>query len=156
MEALEKFIEIATKEFNSVASSVDRESLEKAAEMIIEAKKNKNRLHITGIGKPSHVANYIASLMSSTGTPAYYLNATEAVHGSSGQLVAGDVVIAISNSGETQELKATVTAVKNNGCKIIAVTRNKNSWLADNSDISLLAKVDHEGDILNRPPGHRF
>lgn len=152
MEALEKFIEIATKEFNSVASSVDRESLEKAAEMIIEAKKNKNRLHITGIGKPSHVANYIASLMSSTGTPAYYLNATEAVHGSSGQLVAGDVVIAISNSGETQELKATATAVKNNGCKIIAVTGNKNSWLADNSDISLLAKVDHEGDILNRPP----
>ena len=57
-----------------------------------------------------------ASLFSSTGTPAYFLHGTEAVHGSCGQLVPGDVVIFISNSGETAEMKATVSAVKNNGC----------------------------------------
>lgn len=79
------------------------------------AQKRGNRVHITGIGKPGHVSEYGASLLSSTGTPTYFLHGTEAVHGSCGQLVPGDVVIAISNSGETAELKATVTAIRNNG-----------------------------------------
>ena len=64
------------------------------------------------------------------GPPAYFLHGTEAVHGSCGQLVAGDVVICISNSGRTAELKATVIAVKNNGCKVIGVTGDPGSWLA--------------------------
>lgn len=88
--------------------SVDSRIYQRAAELIWNAEKNGNRVHITGIGKPSHVANYISSLLSSTGTPTYFLHGTEAVHGSCGQLVPGDVVICISNSGETQELKATV------------------------------------------------
>ena len=88
----------------------------------------------------------------STGNPAYYLHGTEAVHGSCGQLVAGDVVIAISNSGETAELKATVLAVKNNGCKVIGVSGNPDSWLAKHTDAFLFAGVKEEGGPLNRAP----
>ena len=108
--------------------------------------------HVTGIGKPGHVAAYAASLLSSTGTPSYFLHGTEAVHGSCGQLEEGDVVIAISNSGETMELKATVLAVKNNGCRVIGITGNAESWLAKESDALLLAHVDEEGGPLNRAP----
>ena len=107
---------------------------------------------MTGIGKPGHVAGYGASLLSSTGTPSYFLHGTEAVHGSCGQLEEGDVVIAISNSGETVELKATVLAVKNNGCRVIGITGNAESWLAKESDALLLAHVDEGGGPLNRAP----
>ena len=63
-----------------------------------------------------------------------------------------DVVICISNSGETSELKATVCAIKNNGGKILGITGNPNSWLAQNSDVHLFAGVSSEGDVLNRAP----
>ena len=78
------------------------------------------RVHVTGIGKPGHVSGYAASLFSSTGTPTYELHGTECVHGSAGQVLSGDVVIMHSNSGETGELKATVTCLRKNGAKIIA------------------------------------
>ena len=64
----------------------------------------------------------------------------------------GDVVIAISNSGETAELKATVTAIRNNGCAVIAVTGGMNSWLASQAEVTLYAGVAQEGDPLNRAP----
>lgn len=114
--------------------------------------KNKKRVRVIGIGKPSRVSKYIASLLSSTGTPAYVLDGTEAVHGSSGQVVAGDVVIAISNSGETKELKATVHTLKENDAKIISITGNPQSWLAQQGDAVLIAAVENEGDNLNKPP----
>ena len=129
MDALKSFIDISRTEFDKYADGIDCESVKAAAELIIDAKKKGGRLHITGIGKPAHIAGYAASLISSTGTPAYFLHGTEAVHGSCGQLAEGDVVICISNSGETAELKATAMAIKNNGCKIISVTGNPDSWL---------------------------
>ncbi len=151
-QALNDFQKIFTSEINGFIKSVTPESLESAAKIIIKAKKNGNRMHITGIGKPSHVAEYMASLFSSTGTPTYYLHGTEAVHGSCGQLVAGDVVICISNSGETSELKSTVGAIKSNGCHVISVTGNPNSWLAKEGEATLLAGVTQEGGPLNRAP----
>ena len=98
------------------------------------------------------MANYIASLWSSTGTPTYFLHGTEAVHGSCGQLMAGDVVVCISNSGETAEMKATAMAIRNNGCKLIAITGNADSWLAKFAEVHILAHVDEEGGPLNRAP----
>ena len=94
----------------------------------------------------------MASLLSSTGTPTYFLHGTEAVHGSCGQLVPGDVVICISNSGETAEMKATAAAVRRNGAKVIAVTGNRDSWLAHFADVHLYAGVSREGGPLNRAP----
>lgn len=152
MNALDSFIQISNEEFQKVVATVDKESIQKAADLILEAKKAGNRLHITGIGKPGHVSTYTASLFSSTGTPTYYLHGTEAVHGSCGQLVEGDVVICISNSGETTELKATAAAIRNNGCKLIAVTGNPDSWLGKYCEVCLKAGVDREGGVLNRAP----
>ena len=142
----------AELEFNNYLKAFDVNSLEAAAKLILESENEGGRLHVTGIGKPGHVAGYVASLMSSTGIPCYFLHGTEAVHGSCGQLKAGDVVIAISNSGETVELKSTVLAVRNNGCKTIGVTGNMESWLAKNTDVCLYAGVKEEGGPLNRAP----
>lgn len=152
MENLKSYIDISLEEFSKYIEKIDYEALRKAADLIIEAKKNGNRVHITGIGKTAHVATYAAASLSSVGTPTYYLHGTESVHGSCGQLIEGDIVIAISNSGGTVELKTAVTAIKNNGAKIIAVTGNPNSWLAENAEITLVAGVEREGGVLNRAP----
>lgn len=149
---LSAFLDTLSTEVSEFISSIDEISINKACDLIFEVEKNHGRVHVTGIGKPGHVSGYISSLLSSTGTPAYILHSTEAVHGSSGQVVAGDVVIAISNSGETQELKATIETLKVNGAKIIGVSGNTNSFLKDVSDIFLFAGVKHEGDCLNKAP----
>ena len=134
-------VDAELKRFIQARSAGDYEA---AAQLIRESQAKGGRIHVTGIGKCSHVSTYAASLLSSTGNPAYYLHGTEAVHGSCGQLAAGDVVIAISNSGETGELKATVLAVKNNGCKVIGVSGNPDSWLARESYAFLFAGVKAE------------
>lgn len=149
---LPEFLDILQDEISALIASIDEAALKQARDLIFHAEKNHGRVHVTGIGKPGHVAGYTASLFSSTGTPAYELQGTEAVHGSSGQVVPGDVVIAISNSGETEELKATVETLKGNGAKIISVTGNPDSWLAGKGDVVLLAGVGLEGDPLNKPP----
>ena len=149
---LTAFLDSAEEELTGFRQSLSAETFSAATDLILEAKQRGNRLHITGIGKPSHVATYIASLLSSTGTACYFLDGTEAVHGSCGQLAAGDVVICISNSGETAEMKATATAIRNNGCKVIAVTGKPESWLATFAEAHLFAGVPEEGGPLNRAP----
>lgn len=149
---LQSFLSNVKEEFDKNIESADIESVKKAAEIILDSEKKGGRVHVTGIGKPGHVAGYIASLLSSTGTSAYELHGTEAVHGSSGQVKPGDVVIAISNSGETVELKVTLETLLTNGARIISCTSNAESWLAKHSEVCLLAHVDVEGDDLNKPP----
>ncbi len=151
-KALDTFTQSVRVQMDKTLNTLDEKALDKAVKLIQKAEKEGNRVHVSGIGKPGHIAGYIASLLSSTGTPSYFLHGTEAVHGSCGQLKAGDVVIFISNSGETAEMKATVTAVKNNGCRLIGVSGNASSWLAKESDVHLLAHVDEEGGPLNRAP----
>lgn len=152
MNALGKFKDTIHTEVSKLVENTDEQALIQAADMIWRARERGNRIHITGIGKPSYVAGYMASLFSSVGIPAYFLHGTEAVHGSCGQLETGDVVIAISNSGETAEMKATATAIVNNECELIAVTGNPKSWLAGFAKVHLLARVDEEGGPLNRAP----
>lgn len=151
-QAVENFFTAVDTEFNAFLKSRTTDEYEAAAKLILESQANGGRIHVTGIGKCSHVSTYIASLLSSTGNPAYYLHGTEAVHGSCGQLEAGDVVICISNSGETAELKATAMAIRNNGCKVIGVTGNPESWLARFADAHLAAPITNEGGPLNRAP----
>ncbi len=151
-EQVQEFLDIALGEVKKFTDSIDTKALAAAKELILEAERNHNRVHVTGIGKPGHVAGYAASLLSSTGTPTYELHGTECVHGSAGQVMSGDVVIAISNSGETAELKATVETLKNNGAKLIALTGNPDSWLAKKCDVALIAGVEQEGDSMNKPP----
>lgn len=151
-QAVENFFSAVDKDMNVFLKNRNAEEYEAVAKLILEAQAKGGRMHITGIGKPGHVAAYMASLFSSTGNPCYFLHGTEAVHGSCGQLVAGDVVICISNSGETVELKSTVIAIKNNGCKIIGVSGKEDSWLAQQSDAFLFAGVSCEGGPMNRAP----
>ena len=152
LEPLKDYDSIVAREMEQFISNINDQEYVDAANLILKAQEKGNRVHITGIGKPGHVATYGASLLSSTGTPTYFLHGTEAVHGSCGQLIPGDVVICISNSGETIELKATVEAIKNNECSVIAITGNPDSWLAKQGDIHIFAGVKHEGDPLNRAP----
>ena len=149
---LDVFCETVSSDVPAFVQAMDYGKIEAAADLIQASEAAGGRLHISGIGKPGHLAGYLASLMSSTGTPAYFLHGTEAVHGSCGQLRAGDVVIFISNSGETAEMRSTILAVKNNDCRVIGVSGNENSWLAQQSDVHLFAGVKSEGGPLNRAP----
>ncbi|QNM04376.1 SIS domain-containing protein [Qiania dongpingensis] len=151
-ESYDFFLDTVKTDLSDFIDHMDYSEIESAAELIVEAQKNGNRVHVSGIGKPGHISGYIASLMSSTGNPTYFLHGTEAVHGSCGQLVPGDVVIFISNSGETAEMRSTVLAVKNNGCKVIGVSGNSESWLARESAVHLFAGVKKEGGPMGRAP----
>lgn len=151
-EQVVEFLDIVRGSLDKYVAGIDFEALAAAKKLILDAEAAGNRLHVTGIGKPGHVAGYAASLFSSTGTPTYELHGTECVHGSAGQTRPGDVVIAISNSGETGELKSTVTCLKGVGVHIIALTGNPESWLAKEAEVALIAGVDQEGDSMNKPP----
>ena len=151
-KALAYFFDSVKAELTAACDQTDPQAVTSAAQLILEAEQQGGRLHITGIGKPAHIAGYLASLLSSTGTPTYVLDGTEAVHGSCGQLRKGDIVIAISNSGTTPELLRTVAAVKNNGCSLIAVTGNIESPLSKAAVVTLQTKVGEEGGPLNRAP----
>ena len=151
-EQVQEFLSIAKESVDKYVAGIDFAALSAAKQLILGAEAKGNRLHVTGIGKPGHVSGYAASLFSSTGTPTYELHGTECVHGSAGQTRPGDVVIAISNSGETGELKSTVTCLKGVGVHIIALTGNPNSWLANEAEVALIAGVDQEGDSMNKPP----
>jgi arabinose-5-phosphate isomerase len=107
---------------------------------------------VTGVGKPEHLARYGASILSSTGTPSAFLHATETLHGSGGQIVPGDVVIAISNSGRTQELLLAVAALRALGARIVAITGDADSALAKEADVVLDARIAREGGGLGLAP----
>ncbi|OTQ52773.1 SIS domain-containing protein [Gilliamella apis] len=149
---LEKYIDCIKSELSEYIKYIGEENLNKAKDLIITKKNEGSRVHVTGIGKPSYVAHYIASLFSSIGIPAYFLDGTETIHGSAGQVLPDDIVIAISNSGETEELKKAICTLQKLGTKIIGVAGNNNSWLAQHCDIFLFAGVKQEGDNLNKPP----
>ncbi|MBW2268912.1 MAG: SIS domain-containing protein [Deltaproteobacteria bacterium] len=144
--------EIAVEELGELRGRLSPLMFDAALTLLNDARVHGGRVHVTGVGKPEHVAHYAASLLSSTGTPASFLHATEAVHGSAGQVVAGDVVIAISNSGETQELLAAVAAVQRLGARLIAVTGGLASPLAAAADAVLDAGVKREGGPLGLAP----
>lgn len=156
MEQAEKqlkiFNEVVVKEIEKIAKMLTPEYFNDAVELIHQAEQNGGRLHISGIGKPHHVSCYMASLISSTGTPCYVLDGTEATHGSSGQVKTGDVVICISYYGNVPELVKTVDTLRHNGAKIISVTGFPESYIAQNSDVHLCCHVECEGDSLNKPP----
>lgn len=151
LEAL-AVLDVAVEELARLRGRLDPRSFERALALLRAGEARGGRVHVTGVGKPEHVAHYAASLLASTGTPATFLHATEAIHGSAGQIVAGDVVIAISNSGETQELRHTVEAARGMGASILGVTGNPRSWLAAKSDVWLDAGVAREGGPLGLAP----
>jgi len=145
-------LDVALAELAALRARLGPAAFDRCVALVREARAKGGRVHVTGVGKPEHVARYAASLFASTGTPTTFLHATEAVHGSAGQVVAGDVVVAISNSGETAELRAAVECVRGSGARVIAVTGGVGSWLAGAADAVLDAGVAREGGPLGLAP----
>jgi arabinose-5-phosphate isomerase len=110
------------------------------------------RVVVSGMGKSGHIARKIASTMASTGTPAYFVHPAEASHGDLGMVERGDVFIAISYSGSSEELLDIVPLVKRRGAKLIAITGNDGSALAREADVHLDARVAQEACPLNLAP----
>jgi len=110
------------------------------------------RVVVSGIGKSGHIARKIASTLASTGTPAYFVHPAEASHGDLGMIDSGDVFIAISYSGGSEELLDIVPLVKRRGAKLIAITGNENSALARDADVHLDAAVAQEACPHNLAP----
>ena len=149
---VERFFDLVIDELSALRTRAELESLENAASLILDCESKGGRVHVTGIGKSEHIARYVASLLSSTGTPSYFLHATECIHGSAGQVCSNDIVIAISNSGTTPELLSAIETLRELGTKIIAVSGNPDSALAANADVLLDAGVENEGGDLNLVP----
>ena len=120
-----------------------------ALELILE---RRGRVVVSGIGKSGHIARKIASTLSSTGTPAYFLHPAEALHGDLGMIESGDVFIALSHSGESEELLDILPLVKRRGAKLIAITGRHDSTLGRQADVLLDAGVAQEACPHNLAP----
>src|SRR5215831_3322881 len=150
--SVEGFFDLVINELNALRTRAELDSIERAANLILDCESNGGRVHVTGIGKSEHIARYVASLLSSTGTPSYFLRATECIHGSAGQVCRNDLVIAISNRGNTRELLSAIETLREFDTRIIAVSGNRDSALAVHSDVVLDAGVENEGGDLNLVP----
>ena len=112
----------------------------------------RGRVVVSGIGKSGHVARKLAATLASTGTPAFFVHPAEAGHGDLGMITADDVVVMLSNSGETDELMLLTPHLKRQGAKLIALTGNEQSSLAQSADVHLDAAVDAEACPLGLAP----
>lgn len=120
-----------------------------AVRLILESA---GRVIVTGIGKSGHIGRKLAATLASTGTPAYFVHAAEAAHGDMGMITPADIVIALSNSGTSEELLTIVPLVKRQGARLIAMTGNPASPLAREADVHLDSGVSEEACPLNLAP----
>jgi len=125
------------------------EGFERAVQMILGCT---GRTVVSGMGKSGHIASKIASTLASTGTPAFFVHPAEASHGDLGMITTQDVMIALSNSGESAEVVAIVPLAKRRGARIIAMTGNPRSSLAREADVHLDAGVTEEACPLGLAP----
>ncbi|RUM30802.1 MAG: KpsF/GutQ family sugar-phosphate isomerase [Aquifex sp.] len=148
LELGRKVISEEIRGLERLRSSLD-ENFSKAVLLILKCE---GKVVLTGIGKSGHVARKIASTFSSTGTPSVFLHPAEALHGDLGLIDKKDVVIAISNSGESSEVLAIVPYLKLQGVPLIGITNNPESSLAKHSDIVLTLNIDKEACPLDLAP----
>jgi arabinose-5-phosphate isomerase len=125
------------------------EDFEKAIKVIYESR---GKVILTGVGKSGHIARKIASTMASVGTPAIFLHPNEALHGDLGIITEEDVVLALSNSGESSEIVSMIPYTKMIGSYLISITNKKDSTLSKQSDISIVLNVEKEACPLNLAP----
>jgi len=137
MEALQKLLETLDDSFAGVVSFLST---------------SKGRLILTGIGKSANVATKIVATLNSTGTPAVFMHASDAIHGDLGIIQPDDTVMMLSKSGDTPEIKVLIPLIKNFGNKIIGLTANKESFLAQNSDFLLHTPMEKEACPNNLAP----
>ena len=143
-----KTIEAESEAIKKIALLID-DDFEKVIELIFSGK---GRVIATGIGKSAIIAQKLVATLNSTGTPAVFMHAADAIHGDLGIILTNDVVICISKSGDTPEIKVLIPIINNRGNKIVAIVSNVNSFLARNADFVLKATVDEEACPNNLAP----
>jgi len=147
-ETAKKVIQAEAQAVAALSERIDA-SFEKAVEIILSSN---GRVVVSGIGKSGLIGQKIASTMASTGTPAFFLHPAEGIHGDLGMIMKGDVVIAISNSGETEELLRILPVVKRLGASLIAMSGNPGSTLSRLADVHLDVSVSEEACPLGLAP----
>jgi len=148
IQKAKRVIEEEIKELSKLSERLDQ-SFVRAIELILDCK---GKVITTGVGKSGYIAQKIASTLSSTGTPAHYLHPSEALHGDLGVIEGRDVVIAISNSGESAEVVALIPYIKFIGAKLISITNSPSSTLAKHSDVHIFLGIEKEACPLNLAP----
>jgi arabinose-5-phosphate isomerase len=148
LELAREVLEIEAAAITGLIARLDH-NFQRAVDIILNSH---GRVTVSGIGKSGHIARKIASTMASTGTPAYFVHPAEASHGDLGMVAREDVFIALSNSGESTELLAIVPLIKRRGAKLIALTGNPSSSLAQQADAHLYAGAEKEACPLNLAP----
>ena len=148
---IERAVEVIRVEADAVAALAERiaEPFVTACTIVLECK---GRVVVSGMGKSGHVARKIAATLASTGTPSFFVHPAEASHGDLGMITRDDVLLALSNSGATEELLAIVPFVKRRGARLISITGNPDSTLARLADAHLDAAVEREACPLNLAP----
>jgi len=151
MKIIETAIQVMEKEYEAIkkVSSQIGDDFEAAVKAMYACK---GKIVVSGLGKSGHIGKKIAATLSSTGTPSFFVHAAEALHGDLGMITQDDIVIVISNSGETKELLDMIPSIRIIGAKIVSITGNKESALAKSSDINIEVKVESEADPLNLAP----
>jgi len=148
IEEAKRVIRIEAEALNSLADSIDAE-FERAVGLILACR---GRVVVTGMGKSGLIGQKIASTLASTGTPAFFLHPAEGVHGDLGMIMKGDVVIAISNSGETEEVLRILPVIKRLGPHLITIAGNPASTLARSGDVFLPVAIREEACPLGLAP----
>lgn len=151
LETMHRVVNDEITALKQVAKEIDQdsESYKKVFELLLNCK---NYVIFMGVGKTGHIGAKLAATFASLGTPSFFIDATESMHGDLGMIQKYDVVILISNSGETKETLTPVKYIKRLGAKTIAMTGNKGSSLAKECDADILVHVDKEADRLNLAP----
>lgn len=148
IEQAKRIIVEESRSINNLSNYLD----DNFANVVKEILTTKGRLVITGIGKSALIANKIVATMNSTGTPALFMHAAEAIHGDLGMIQKDDIVLCISKSGNTPEIKVLIPLLKRGGNKLIAMVSERTSYLAEHADYVLYAHVEREADINNLAP----
>jgi arabinose-5-phosphate isomerase len=141
-------IELESRAVERLAARIGN-SFQRACELILSCR---GRVVVVGMGKSGHVAGKIASTLASTGTPAFFVHPGEASHGDLGMITPADLLIAVSNSGETPEILMILPIIKRMGVKLLALTGNPESTLAQQSDACIDVSVDKEACPMNLAP----
>lgn len=148
LKSATKVIDIELEAVKKLYQSLDEHFI-KACELLLACQ---GKIVVIGIGKSGHVARKIAATLASTGSPAFFVHPAEACHGDLGMISKQDVVIALSNSGESNEFMTIVPVIKRIGAKMIALTSNTQSSLAELADVHILVKADQEACSLGLAP----
>lgn len=148
IDSAKRTISLEQEAISSLQARID-DSFVKACELILDCT---GRVVVVGMGKSGHIAHKIAATLASTGTPAFFVHPAEASHGDMGMITADDVVLALSNSGTTNEIVTLLPLIKRLGITLISMTGNSESTLAAAADVNLDTSVAQEACPLNLAP----